>query len=361
MKILMIIDGLKMGGTERRMLSLVKKLEETPDIKTEIAVLSKSIHYQSEIESLVSKVHLIERKPKRDPRVFFRIITLCRRFKPDIIHTWGSMPSIYAIPAKTLLNIRLINGMIINAPLRIPFKDYCRAKVSFRFSDRIISNSLAGIGVYKPPAGKTSCIPNGFNPKRIENIGDSGTMRKKLGISTPFVIGMVGRFEKGKDFESFIKCAVKVLEERKDVTFLAIGDGSLLSKLKNSVPPELKDYFIFTGNLQQVESVISLFDIGVLLSTNGEGLSNVIMEYMALEKAVIATKLDGNTEILADGITGFLIPENNIGQITDKINFLLNNPEIRQKMGNNGKNLILSKFSLDNMVESYVQLYHNSI
>ena len=96
--------------------------------------------------------------------------------------------------------------------------------------------------------------------------------------------------------------------------------------LRNSVPGEFKDYFIFTGKLQQIESVISLFDIGVLLSTNGEGLSNVIMEYMALEKAVIATKLDGNTEILADGITGFLIPENNIGPDHGQNEFSLKQP-----------------------------------
>ncbi len=360
MKILMIIDGLKMGGTERRMLSLVRKLEVSPDIKVEIAVLSKSVHYLNEIESMVSRVHLIERKPKKDPRVFFKIITLCKRFKPDIIHTWGSMPSIYAIPAKLLLNLKLVNGMIINAPVRLPLKDYFRARISFRFSDRIISNSMAGIGVYTPPAGKTSCIPNGFNPERIENMADNQTMRKELGISTRYVVGMVGRFEKGKDFDSFIKCAIKVLTRRTDVTFMAIGDGSQLQPLKNSIPAELKNYFIFPGKLQQIEPVINLFDIGVLLSTNGEGLSNVIMEYMALEKAVIATKLDGNSEIVADGITGFLIPENNTGLIADKIVFLLNNPEIRREMGKEGKKLVLTKFSLDSMVEKYVRLYEQS-
>ncbi len=361
MKILMIIDGLKMGGTERRMLSLVKKLEVIPGIKIEIAVLSKSVHYLDAIGSLISRVHLIERRPKRDPRVFFRIIRICRRFKPDIIHTWGSMPSIYAIPAKILLNIRLINAMIINAPIRVPRRDYLRAKISFPFSDHIVSNSMAGIGVYKPPPGRTSRIPNGFNPERIENLGDNNTTRKSLGISTRYVIGMVGRFEKGKDFPAFIQGAMKVLEQRRDVTFLAIGDGSMLERIRNRIPTELKDHFIFTGKLQHLESVISLFDIGVLLSTNGEGFSNVIMEYMALEKAVIATKLDGNAEIMADGITGFLIPENNTGLIADKINFLLDNPGIRQEMGNKGKNRVLSEFSLDVMVENYLNLYHNSL
>jgi glycosyltransferase involved in cell wall biosynthesis len=188
---------------------------------------------------------------------------------------------------------------------------------------------------------------------------DNNTMRKKLGISTPYVIGMVGRFEKGKDFNAFIQSAINVLHQRKDVTFLAIGDGSLLGPVKNSIPPGFKDYFIFTGKIQQIEPVIGLFDIGVLLSTNGEGLSNVILEYMALEKAVIATKLDGNSEILADGVTGFLIPENDTGMITEKIIFMLNNPEIRLKMGNEGKKRMLSKFSLDRMVEKYVRLYEH--
>ncbi|NJK98322.1 MAG: hypothetical protein HC905_28455, partial [Bacteroidales bacterium] len=82
MKILMIIDGLKSGGVERRMLSLVKKIEEKDTFQIEIIVLSTEIHYANDLNTLHSKIHIIERKPKKDPRVFLKIIKICRNFKP---------------------------------------------------------------------------------------------------------------------------------------------------------------------------------------------------------------------------------------------------------------------------------------
>jgi glycosyltransferase involved in cell wall biosynthesis len=359
MKILMIIDGLRIGGVERRMLSLVKKGEETANLSFEIIVLSTVIEYVKELESIKAQVHLIERKPKRDPRAIFKIIKICKCFKPDIIHAWGSMSAIYAIPAKALLQIKLLNGMIMNAPLKLPLKLSLRGRIAFLFSDLIISNSLAGIKAYNPPSHKTVCVHNGFNFDRIINITDSNTMRQRFGISTKYVIGMVGRFEKDRDFGAFVLSAIEVLKIRKDVTFIAIGEGKTYEQIKSSVPQEFKDYFVFTGKREDIESLINMFDIGILFSSLKfrEGFSNVIMEYMALGKATIATKCGGNNEIVVDKVTGYLIPDNNIILIVEKIIFLLEESTIRKNMGFAGQELIIQKFSIERMVSRYIELY----
>ncbi|NJO89887.1 MAG: hypothetical protein HC831_13775 [Chloroflexia bacterium] len=208
--------------------------------------MSTEIHYANDLNTLHSKIHIIERKPKKDPRVFLKIIKICRNFKPDIIHTWGSMPTIYAIPAKILLKIKLINGMIINAPIKLPAKMKIRALITFLFSDIIISNSNAGIRIYKPPLNKTLCIHNGFNFNRLNKLVDTEDIRLKFGITTTFIVGMVGRFEKDKDFGSFILSGIETLKIRKDITFIAVGGGYLLNDIKNSIPPVFKKVFIFT-------------------------------------------------------------------------------------------------------------------
>ena len=117
---------------------------------------------------------------------------------------------------------------------------------------------------------------------------------------------------------------------------------------------------ILTGNRDDVESIVNTFDVGILLTNlerHGEGISNSIMEYMALGKPVIATTGGGTPEIVADGETGYLIPFRSPGMLAEKIEYLLDNEEIRKSMGMKGKERILREFSIDSMIEGHVSLY----
>jgi glycosyltransferase involved in cell wall biosynthesis len=363
MKVLMIIDGLRVGGAERRMLSLVQMLNQTADSQAEIIVLSSTIHFKKEIRKNNIKVHIIERKPKKDPRVFFKVLKICRSYKPDIIHAWGSMSAIYSIPARVFYKIRFINGMIVNAPVKPPSKDYYRARISFPFSDFIVSNTEAGIRAYDAPPGRTRCIPNGFSFERLNNLQEAQQVRQKLDIHTPYIVGMVGRLDNDKDFNAFIMAAIEVVKKRSDVTFVAIGGGNLHDQLNEAIPAEYKEFIRLTGQREDVESIINILDIGVLLSNTylREGLSNVIIEYMACGKPTIATWGGGNNEIIADSLSGFLIPDNNIALTAEKIQFLLDNPDARKRMGDFGNELIRSKYTIERMVKDYLELYQQAL
>ena len=87
-------------------------------------------------------MHFLIRKCRKDPLIFFRIFKLCREVKPDIIHSWGAMPSIYSFPIASILGIKFINAMIRNAPRKIKIfsKLWIISKITFPFSD--ISRSL---------------------------------------------------------------------------------------------------------------------------------------------------------------------------------------------------------------------------
>lgn len=363
MKVLMIIDGLRVGGAERRMLSLVQKLNETADSHAEIIALSETIQFKKEIENNHITLHIIKRKPKKDPLVFFKVLKICRSYKPDIIHAWGSMSAVYAVPAKLFYRIRLINGMIVNAPTKPARKDYIRAKVTFPFSDFIVSNSVAGIRVYVPPPLKARCIPNGFNFDRLRNLTDAHLMRQELEITTKYIVGMVGRLDNDKDFDAYIRAAIKILSLRQDVTFLAVGGGNLHAQIIGSIPEAYKDRILLTGQRDDVESIINMLDVGVLFSNTylREGISNVIIEYMALGKPVIATWGGGNNELIADSLSGFLIPGNDTRLIVEKIQFLLGNPSARKNMGEYGNKLIRSKYNIERMVKDYLELYEQAM
>ena len=109
---------------------------------------------------------------------------------------------------------------------------------------------------------------------------------------------------------------------------------------------------------------MNIFDIGVLLSNpdiHGEGISNSIMEYMALGKPVIASIGGGTSEIVLDGETGFLIEPKNPKQLAERIDYLLSNQTVAKKMGESGRKRIQQHFSLDKMVNETYNLYVNCL
>ena len=167
---------------------------------------------------------------------------------------------------------------------------------------------------------------------------------------------MVARFDKRKDYAMFLASAKKILETRNDVTFLTVGDGETLHNCMNLVPAKYKEYIRFLGKQSDIESLINIFDIGVLVSYE-EGISNSIMEYMALGKTVIATKHGGNEEIVINNKTGFLIKSQDIDDLSKKIEYLLDNKDVAGVMGRCGKERLEKEFNLEKMTESYIKLY----
>lgn len=361
MKIFFFIDAFNAGGKERRLTELIKGLRSNPDIAFELVVMSKEIHYK-EVLDLGVKIHYIIRKTKKDFSVFNRVYKLCKEHRPDCVHCWDSMTSMYVIPAVKMLGIKYVNGMVVDAPKQqnIFNKNWLRGKLAFPFSHLIIGNSQAGLAAYKAPGKKSVCIHNGFNFSRIDTINNVTSTREQLGIKTTYVVGMVASFSKYKDYKTYFKAAQAVLKNRKDITFLAIGDGTDSDDAKALVDDKVKDHFRFLGRRSGIESLINAMDVCVL-STFTEGISNSILEYMALGKPVIATNGGGTNEIIDDGKTGFLVEPQNPAALSEKINLLLDNSELCVQMGWAAKQRVQNDFSIERMVSKYIDNYRKLV
>jgi glycosyltransferase involved in cell wall biosynthesis len=352
MNILFFIESLQAGGKERRVIELIKSLIHY-DIKIEIVLLNRDIHY-SEIFDLGVNIHYLKRKKTiQDFSIFLKFLFLVRKVKPDLIHVWGNVSAFYAIPAKIILQKILVNSQITDAPQR--FTPGFRHKMNFRLANVIISNSKAGLKSYNSPENKSIVINNGFNFNRIGKMSVENNIKKELTLTTPYIIGMVATFYQLKDYTTYILAALDILTEREDVSFLCVGAGDS-SKYQKMVPEHLKQKILFPGKRNDVESIMSVCNIGVL-STFTEGIPNTVMEYMALAKPIVATNGGGVSELVIDKETGFLIPEQDKKAMKDKILELLDNPELAKKMGVAGKNRIQTEFGIEKMVKSYYSIY----
>ncbi len=354
MKILFYIENLHSGGKERRLVELIKGLSHYSDIEMELVLTQKEIHY-TEIYKTGIKIHYTIRKGlKKDPRLFWEFYKIARKVKPDIIHVWGNMVAFYAIPTKLLLGIPMINSQITDAP-KEPISGLLGPKLPFYFSDKILSNSQAGIKAYKPPIKKSNVIYNGFDMGRLEKLQDASMVRAQLKIKTKYIVAMVATFSSLKDYKTYIKAALSILQKRQDVTFLAIGLGDS-KKYQQMVPENLKEYFVFPGPQSQVESIMTICDIGVL-ATYTEGISNTIMEFMALGKPVIVSGSGGLSELILNNKTGFIVGQGDSESLAGKIEYLLTNIKTSIKMGYAAKNRIINNFNISMMVDATYMEY----
>jgi glycosyltransferase involved in cell wall biosynthesis len=361
LRIIHIIDTLRSGGRERQLVELLKGLSKEKKISCHVIVMSHDIHY-TYLNDFGVTIHKLIRTSQHDVSIFYHLYRLLSKIKPDILHSWGSMCSVYAMPFILMKRIVFVNGFLRSAPPNWSWKhkDWLRCKISFPFSDVIVSNSNAGLKVYKVPPDKALCIYNGFDFDRVTSLEDENSIRSRFGIQTKYVIGMVASFSDKKDFESFIHCGLSILKNRTDVTFIAVGDGENRSFCENLIPEKYKGNFVFTGKVLDTESIIRVFDIGVLLSNislHGEGISNSIMEYMALGKPVIASDSGGNTELVQNNITGFIVPDNDPEKIVPLFNKLIDDDPLSHLYGNSGLERIKAEFQFSVLVKRYKSMY----
>lgn len=356
-RILYFVDGLSAGGKERQLVELLKFITAQRFVEAELVLMSPEVKYP-EVLNLGIKVHYLVRRRRKDPLIFLRLYQICVSFRPHIIHTWDSMTSCYAAPVAKLLGLALVNAMIHDAPQRIAplTKLWIRSKITFPFSDIVVANSHAGLLAYKAPLAKSICIFNGFDQNRLLRMVDQDIVRSYFSIATPKVVGMVASFSDLKDYDTFLVVARKVLATSDDVTFLAVGQGKHFERCRSLVEPQYRQTIRFLGWQENVESIMNIMDIGVL-ATYTEGISNAIMEFMALGKPVVATDGGGTKEIVVDGETGFLVPPRDAAQFASRVTELLSDPGKSKDFGIRGRDRVLELFSIEAMGNQFMHLY----
>lgn len=362
-KILYFIESLRSGGKERRFIELLHYLSRNSQFQLMVILTCDEIHYSYFID-LKIPYKVIERKKglKKDPSLFVRFYTECKKFNPDIVHTWGTMTTFYSIPAKIFLKFPLVANLIADSKKN--FGTFALSNLFFKtccyFSDFILGNSEAGFNAYGVRGTKKRLIYNGVRFERFSISIDKEEYRKKLDVHTEYMVVMVASASVNKDYDFFLDIAKHFIHLRNDVTFIGVGGGSELDRLKERVLTEEIRNVILAGNRSNVETLIASADIGVLFTNtkhHAEGISNSIIEYMALGLPVITTDTAGGSrEIIMHGKSGFILNADLL-IVSDKIIELLNNQDIRDSFGNKGKEIIHNSFSIERMGNEYQNLY----
>ncbi len=222
---------------------------------------------------------------------------------------------------------------------------------------RIICVSNATAKPFDRVKEKVRVIYNGvdiedYNPSKIK-----GELRDKYGISeNTVVVGSTGRIVPRKGYDLFIKSAKiavdQLNEKQRYMKFVIVGDTPYffqddhLGYLKRLVRENgLDDYFIFTGYKKEVKEYLKDFDIFVIPSNYPDPFPRSVIEAMAFELPSIGFKAAGGiVESIDDGVTGFLCDPGDVKGVGDSILKLVNDPELREKMGAAGRKRVKDNY-----------------
>lgn len=226
-----------------------------------------------------------------------------------------------------------------------------------RYADKIIANSKATGNSLKINKNKLEVVYNAIEEKKIDLIqGDRKTYN---------AIGMAGRINRWKGQKLFVDAASIVHNKYPNLKFYIAGD---VYKGEENIKAELvehikqlglSDTVILLGQVNDMSQFYSNIDIFVLPSIKPEPFGLVIIEAMQYEVPVIATNHGGPTEIINDGIDGYLVDYNKPDEMARKIEELMGNSNKRCIMGKKAKEKEESNFSVQSMVHNLEKIYNN--
>lgn len=361
-RIIFFIGSFCVGGKERRLIELLTYLKNKGGYEMMVILAFDEIAYPKFKELNIDHVILNKKPNNKNIGVFFKLFKICKDFKPDIIHTWGSMQSFYMIPASKLTGAPLINSQITDAPPQLPgnlflkFTNYC----NFKFSSLILANSYAGLIAYKmDKSPKSKVIYNGLNLSRFDHLPDPTMIKRKYKITTPYAVVMTASFSPNKNWDYFFEVAKYVTGKDTSISFIGIGGPNKNNPIYTRMVTLSNghDKILFPGCITEVEAFVNACDIGLLFSTNGEGISNSILEYMALGKPVIADECGGTTELVQEGVNGFFTTNRTIKDVGNLIIELINNANNINEIGRKGQESIHSTFTLEKMGSEFEKIY----
>jgi glycosyltransferase involved in cell wall biosynthesis len=374
-KLLKFITNLAVAGTERQFMNLGRSLDPFR-FELHFACLNRWGEFLKEIEASGKPLVEYPITCLYNHNAVIKQLKFAKYIKRNrihIVHTYGFYTNVFAIPAAWLAGAPVIVASIRDTGgYQTPTQNRVQ-KFMCRLADCIVVNAeairqwLIAEG-YDPE--KITVIRNGIDLSHFTPKTRGNGLREELGLpqGAP-LIAVLSRVNRVKGIEYFLEAATIVCRRFPEARFLIVGEGRTAVNghiVDSPYKVELERYAIrlglagralFTGVRLDVPEVLSEVAVSVLPCVSSEGLSNSLLESMAAEVPVVATRVGGNPEVVEHGVTGLLIPPRDPHALASAICRLLENPDLASRFGRAGRQRVTEQFSLERMVCETEDLY----
>ncbi len=358
MKIMQLLPELNEGGVERGVVELNRELVRRG---FDSVVMSAGGKLAETIEKDGGR-HIIFDLCSKNPLSAMtrvrRLRTILNSVQPDILHARSRVPAWLAVFANRKLQIPFVTTVhgynSVNAYSRV-----------MTYGDMVICVSTGIKGYiqqhYSIPDEKVTVIHRGvdpelFNPSRV-NMSWLELFQKEHCLNNKYIVTSVGRITELKDYETFIHAVKDAAETIPNICGLIVGGvrhdkQAYFERLKKLVA-ELgaEEQIVFAGSQSEIEAIYALSNVLVSCSKKPESFGRTLIEAMAMNTPVIATRHGGALDIIEEGKNGFLFEPGNVAELAEALK--------RQKeLPRDGlREYVLSRFSLEQMVEKTVAVY----
>ncbi|MCL0067882.1 glycosyltransferase [Peptococcaceae bacterium] len=363
-----VINAYALGGAEKLVFDIASSMDKT---KFDVFVcsiggqgddLEKTL--RRDLQSQGIKTISLDKAPRKQRlRAVLKLAKILGKNKIDIVHTHCPSPDFYGRLAAFISRVLLVFSTIHSTEgysLRNEKILGCLTTKYIAISTQVQKYAVCNLQI---PARKIALIYNGINMNAFKKpLVVKQHKLAELGIPTNRkIITNIGRVTEQKGQLYLIQAAKNILKEFPNVHFLILGDDQtdkkLAQELKQAVKAEnLSEHVTFTGIRQDVPEILAITDIFVFPSLR-EGFALAILEAMAAGVPVVATDVGIIREVLIDKENGLIVPPKDAEALAEGIKFMLSNTERAKEMGLKGRKAVEEKFTIENTVRGYEELY----
>lgn len=364
-----VVHHFHVGGMENGMINLINNMP-SDQFRHAVICLDGYSDFRLRIQRNDVVFYALAKRPGRGLGWYLRLWRLLRELRPQIVHT----RNLSAIEGQFVAMAAGISARVHGEHGRDVFdlhgknhKYNLLRKAARPFIKHYIAVSkdleqwLRNTVVVTP--SRITQIYNGvdivrFRPRSEsrENFGPAG-----FADAQAFVIGSIGRMAEVKDYPTLVRAFLQLLDmepaARHDARLVIVGDGVTRTQcLEILHAANASQYAWLPGERSDIPELLRAMDLFVLPSL-GEGISNTILEAMASGLPVIASKVGGNPELIAEGENGTLVPAANQDELAQALLRYYRNREIAKTHGQTSRLMAESRFSIPAMVNSYMAVY----
>lgn len=359
-RVLVFTNNFLTGGTERQAVELVKRLDRSR-FEPFMACFRKEGPFIHDLPPSMD-VHLFPLTSLCNStavREGARFLRFLHRTRVEVVQSFDFYANLFAVPLARLAGVRVVLACrrdegIMRSPAHQKAERWAyRMATGVVANARAIKDQLVSREGLRP--GRVWAIHNGLDLAKFDQILQTATPPPKEGAIT---VAVVANLRPEKGHRIFLDAVEKLLAPLPHVQFLIVGDGILRHEIEAEVKNRgLSDRVRMTGMVNPVAAILKAIDVVVLPSLSNEGLPNSVMEAMAAGLPVVATSTGGTGELVLNGLTGYLVPPNDARALAGRIATLCRNRDLRQKMGLEGRRLIVEQFTADLMARRFETLF----
>ncbi len=357
-RVAFMIDRLSRAGTETQLLALIRELDRDR-VQPSLVLLDGTDELSQSLEPAdcpILRLGVTRLLGLRALRAARRLTNFWREHRPDVLQVYFMDSAYFGVPVAKWCGVPKVARVRNNLGYWLTPKHRLLGRLVRPFVDVTLTNTDAG--------KEQLVMAEGLPADRVVVLGNGVDLERFAGFPAPVLskpvvrIGCVANLRPVKNIDGLLRVARRICDRWPNVVFEVAGDGEQrpeLERLRDVLA--LGERFLFRGSVADVPGFLRTLDVAVLPS-HSEGMSNALLEYMAAGRAIVATDVGANAQLVRDGQHGLIVPAHDVIALADAIERLLSDPAGAIRLATGARRRAETEFSRAAMVRRFEEFYH---